>query len=148
MYCSKCGNEVSENDKFCQKCGNRLDFSTPPLNCSLPVNSFNISVPKSVFNYDLIGFILSIALLPISIIIRFAFAHSETRYGWREYQVSVLSGGMKVVGVFIVFILLVASVICVVLAKKNNKERKNKFMIPTIVVDAVAVLISLFVLLG
>lgn len=148
MYCSKCGNDVSKNDKFCQKCGNRLDLSTSPVNYNLPVNSYNIIVPQNVFNYDLIGFILSIALLPISIIIRFAFAHSETRYGWREYQVSVLSGGMKAVGVFIVFILLVVSVICIVLAKKNKNERKNKFMIPTIVIDAVATLISLLVLLG
>ena len=148
MYCSKCGNEVFERDKFCQKCGNRLDSSTSPVSYNTPVNNYNISVTKSVVNYDLIGFVISFVILPLSVIIRFAFAHSETRYGWRSYQVSVLSGGMKAVGVIVSLILLVTSIICIVFAYKHKSEKKNKFMIPTIVIDAVATLISLLVLLG
>lgn len=45
-YCSKCGNEVRDNDLFCSKCGANLDFnsqSTPIENCDNKTTNENIN---------------------------------------------------------------------------------------------------------
>lgn len=51
MYCKKCGNELSEKDKFCPKCGAAQEVTTalpfePPVNQAAPPSSPNISFAK------------------------------------------------------------------------------------------------------
>ena len=67
MYCRKCGNELTEIDKFCPKCGNAVDDET--TNYSEMENQQNIEQKKSPTILIIVIVILVVIIVLVGIFI-------------------------------------------------------------------------------
>ncbi len=99
MYCSKCGKELSEGQRFCPDCGTACGGETPTP-CK------NGKIPYAYY--------LSLATSPILFIIRMLFQTSETSTpgvngAWRAATHYIVPGNIRAV----MFLLLAASTIIV-----------------------------------
>lgn len=155
MYCQKCGTKNAENDNFCSYCGNILKHNEQEINNAstnvLPQNNNNLQyvlLQKQPLNYGLFALIASIAILPISLIIRFCCAETVTRYGWRAYTTTILPDGMKVLGVILSISLLAVSIAFMCVESKNKPSVKNKYKVPTIIIDIIATAFSFAFIFG
>lgn len=149
MFCKNCGNKILEHDNFCSKCGYKVNENSTNLQAvdkNAQTNNQIVFVQKKPFNYSIAAFILSIAILPVSLIIRFGFAQTVVRYGWREYTSTILPDGIKAIGVIFILVLLILSIVFLKNSKKSNT--KNKFKIPTIIIDILATALSFAFIFG
>ena len=99
MYCSKCGKELGEGQRFCPDCGTACGGETPTP-CK------NGKIPYAYY--------LSLATSPILFIIRMLFQTSETSTpgvngAWRAATHYIVPGNIRAV----MFLLLAASTIIV-----------------------------------
>ncbi len=148
MFCQKCGTQNSENDNFCKNCGNNLKQINQEVLLHNNSGLQYVQLQNQPFNYALFGLIASIAILPISLIIRFCCAETVTRYGWREYTTTILPDGMKVLGVMLILVLLAISIVFMYVESKNKPLVKNKFKLPTVIIDIIATVLSFAFIFG
>jgi hypothetical protein len=52
MFCTKCGNKLTEGAQFCTKCGTALNIPSI-LNTTSPTGAFGDSMPKQKFHTDI-----------------------------------------------------------------------------------------------
>ena len=68
-FCTKCGNQLNDDDFFCAKCGSKVEASTQPANDEIIYNDINISHKRGK-----LGLIITVAIVLIAIIIAIVFS--------------------------------------------------------------------------
>ncbi len=150
MYCSNCGNECVDNDLFCGRCGTALNqvapvFSASPVTSSNVPTNYNI-VQRGQFNFGVLGLISSIAIFPVTLMVRMLGEKTVTAYGWREYTKTILPDNIKVVAVILIMALLATSITCACVGMARKQKNKNVFFTLSLLISIIATIGS-FVLI-
>lgn len=78
MFCSKCGNEISENDIFCSNCGQKTEMVNDVVNVD---NVTNTSSKHIVAGLSLVAIVLMLVLIGMGVVIyRVAITSTESAY--------------------------------------------------------------------
>jgi len=95
MYCNKCGEQVTEIDKFCPNCGTSVSEEQQVSNSS---NHYQRSVDKANFGFALLGFVIPI----VGIILYFIWKNEYPLKAKSCIKGALISISISVIAVFLV----------------------------------------------
>ena len=159
MFCTKCGNQVNDDQKFCTKCGAPLgDQAAAPVNGgnAAPATSAAVTVGGVSFSPVQLMLVGAIALMILPIILWFCKAVTASYMGYSQSGTwaEIYSSGedksiMNIFRIGSVVLWALAAVLTVLpLVKKTYKTKRVRAIFPRVaaIIGLLAYLLLYFVL--
>ena len=119
MYCSKCGKEVKNGDKFCSKCGQQVDKN----------------LKKNKFEYCKKTALIGLLVALIAFVLMLLTDNKDLRTIWNICRIVVF------IALVVYFIGIIS---CTVIARKNNQKLKG-WLSWAQVITAIIIIVVIFV---